>query len=160
MLAKGRNYWSTFPDSKKVVAISRREMIGNSVFSVADMFQIDTEADYTARVVAEENDNGTNTLKLDCTAKTEDAPYHRIEYWVEKNTSFPVRAKFYGTSGKHLKTLFVETRKKLAGRLRPEVVRMEDATVKGKTSWWKTKEMRSASIPDNVFTIEYLQNSR
>ncbi len=41
MLAKARNYWSTFPDSKRVVAISRKEMIGNSVFAVADIFQID-----------------------------------------------------------------------------------------------------------------------
>lgn len=160
MLAKDRNYWSTFPDSNRVVAISRREMIGNSVFAVADIFQIDAEQDYTPTIVGEEMENGLKLIHLDCAARHDKAPYHRIEYWVEAGTSFPVRARFYGLSGKHLKSLFIETRAQLAGRSRPETVRMEDAVVKGRTSWWKTKTMKSAKVPDNVFTTDYLQRGR
>lgn len=160
MLAKERNYWSTFPDSKRVVPISRREMIGNSVFAVADIFQIDTDEDYDPSIVAEETEGGITMFKLDCAARHEDAPYHRIEYWVEAGTSFPVKAKFYGVSGKHLKSLFVEARKQLAGRERPETVRMEDAVIKGRASWWKTKSMVAANVPDNVFTTDYLKSGR
>lgn len=160
MLAKERNYWSTFPDSKRVVPISRREMIGNSVFAVADIFQIDTDEDYEPTIVAEETENGVKMLKLDCAAKHDDAPYHRIEYWVEDGTSFPVKAKFYGVSGKHLKSLFIEARKQLAGRERPETVRMDDAVIKGRASWWKTKSMTPANIPENVFTTDFLKSGR
>jgi hypothetical protein len=160
MLARQRNYWSTFPDSHRVVSISRREMIGNSVFAVADIFQIDPDVDYDPTIVGETVENGVKLLKLECKARHDEAPYAKIEYWVEEATSFPVHADFYSTSGKHLKSLYIETRKQLAGRERPETVRMEDAVTKGRTSWWTTKEMKSANIPDNVFTQEFLKAGR
>jgi outer membrane lipoprotein-sorting protein len=160
MLAQGHSYWSTFPDSKKVVPISRKEMIGNSAFAVADLFQIDPDADYDAEIVAEETENNVKELKLNLKGKHDDVPYARIEYWVEATGYFPVKAKFFSVSGKHLKTLYTENRKDIAGRLRPEVTRMVDEVVKGHVSWWKTVDLKSASVPDNVFTREYLQLGR
>jgi outer membrane lipoprotein-sorting protein len=160
MLARGRSYWSTFPDSKRVVAISRKEMIGNSVFAVADLFQIDPQADYDPEIVAEETENNVKLLKLNLKGKHDEVPYDRIEYWVEEDGWFPVRAKFYGVSGKHLKTLITENRKQIAGRLRPEVTRMIDEVVKGHVSWWETKDMTPREFPDTVFTKEYLQQGR
>lgn len=158
MLAKGMSYWSTFPDSKKVVAISRREMIGNSAFALADIFQLDAEKDYDPEIVAEEAVDKAKALKLDLKAKHDEAPYARIEYWVEAEGYFPIKAKFYGVSGKHLKTMTMETRKEIAGRVRPEVSKMVDEVTKGHVSWWKTKSMTAANVPDNVFTKEYLKS--
>lgn len=160
MLARQHSYWSTFPDSKRVVAISRKEMIGNSVFAVADIFQIDPEDDYDPEIVAEEVENGVKLLKLNLKGKHPDVPYDRIEYWVEEKDSFPVKAKFYGVSGKHLKSLTIEERTQLAGRLRAGVTKMVDEVVKGHVSWWKTKTMKEMTVPDNVFTKEYLGQGR
>jgi outer membrane lipoprotein-sorting protein len=157
MLAKGMSYWSTFPDSKRVVAISRREMIGNSAFALADIFQMDVDNDYDPEIVAEEEVNKVKTLKLNLKGKHDEAPYARIEYWVEANGYFPVTAKFYGVSGKHLKTMTVETRKQIAGRERPEVTKMVDEVTSGHVSWWKTKSMVAAEPPDAVFTKDYLK---
>ena len=135
MLALGRSYWSTFPDSKRVVAISSREMIGNSAFALADIFQLDAENDYNTEIVGEEKEEGVDLLKLELKEKHKDAPYTRIEYWVEQKGSFPVKAKFYGPSGKHLKTMTVDSRKEIGGRLRPEVSRMVDEVTTGRVSW-------------------------
>jgi outer membrane lipoprotein-sorting protein len=158
MLAKGKNYWSTFPDSKRVTAISRREMIGNSVFALADLFQLNAETDYDATIVASEKDAaGVELLKLDLKGKHDEVPYNRIEYWVEAKDYFPVKAKFFGVSGKHLKSLDVETRATIAGRVRPEMSKMIDEVVTGRASWWKTKSMVVADPPDSVFTKEYLK---
>lgn len=158
MLAKGRRYWSTFPDSKRVVAISKKEMIGNSVFALADMFQIDAEADYEPLIDGSETMDGRDTLRLELRAKHDDAPYARITYWVEKGTSFPIKAKFYGVSGKHLKTLMVESRNQLAGRLRPDVTKMTDETIQGHISWWKTKTMVQEEVSEHVFSKEFLSS--
>jgi outer membrane lipoprotein-sorting protein len=160
MLAQGHSYWSTFPDSKRVVPISRKEMIGNSAFAVADLFQIDPDADYDAEIVAEETENNVKELHLNLKGKHESVPYARIEYWVEAQGYFPLRAKFYSVSGKHLKTLYTEDRKEIAGRLRPELTRMVDEVVKGHVSWWKTVSLQPAQVPDSVFTREYLQQGR
>ena len=158
MLAKGRRYWSTFPDSKRVVAISKKEMIGNSVFALADMFQIDADADYDPTIDDIDSLDGKEALRLELKAKHDDAPYAHITYWVEKTTSFPLKAKFFGVSGKHLKTLTVESRSTLAGRVRPDVTKMTDETVEGHVSWWKTKTMVREDIPDQVFSKDYLSS--
>ena len=158
MLAKGRNYWSTFPDSKRVVAISRREMIGNSAFALADIFQIDTESDYKLVGFKEiERKDKPTIVAINLKSKSSEAPYDAITYYLEKDGSFPTKAKFYGASGKLLKTMTIVSRAKIAGRLRPSVTRMVDESVKGKKSFWKTKEMKEAEIPDSVFTKDYLR---
>ena len=158
MLAKGRRYWSTFPDSKRVVAISKKEMIGNSVFALADMFQIDANTDYDPLIQAVETIDGRPALRLELTGKHEDAPYARITYWVEKDSFFPIQAMFYGVSGKHLKTLHVESRAVLAGKMRPAVTKMTDEIVKGHISFWKTKSMLSENVSDDVFSKEFISS--
>lgn len=159
MLAKGRSYWSTFPDSKRIVAISRREMIGNSAFALADIFQLDSEKDYDPAIVAEEVKDGMKLYKLSLKSKHEDTPYASIIYWVEVDGYFPNRAQFYGLSGKHLKTMTIDSRKPIAGRIRPEVTRMVDEITEGHISWWKTKRMDHADVPDQVFSKEYLKSN-
>lgn len=160
MLARGQSYWSTFPDSKRVVPISRREMIGNSAFAIADIFQLDADSDYDAKIVATATLNDKPVLLLELKAKHDEAPYACVEYWVTKKDSFPLKAKFYGVSGKHLKTMSIETIAKIGGRLRPSVTKMIDEAVKAHNSWWTTKSMTAANVPDMVFTQDYLRNQQ
>ncbi len=157
MLAKGRRYWSTFPDSRHVHLISKKEMIGNSAFAIADIFQIDPHEDYAPTIVGKEKNKGVELLHLTLLQKHEDAPYFRIEYWVEEKGSFPIKAEFYGVSGKHLKTMTVQSRKKLAGRSRPFVTQMVDEVTEGHLSWWKTTRMEAKDVPDTVFSKSYLR---
>ncbi len=157
MLANGNNYWSTFPDSKKVVTVSRKEMIGNSAFALADIFQLDADKDYDPTIAGEETVNGIVLLKLNLKAKRDEAPYAKIEYWVEKKDYFPVSAKFYSVSGKLLKSMSVEDRGKLGGRVRPSKVKMVDSVTKGKYSDWTTNTMDGEDLPDSLFNKDFLQ---
>lgn len=160
MLALGRNYFSTLPDSKRVVPISRRELIGNSAFAVADLFQIDTEKEYEPKIIGTETIDKAPATKLELTAISDDAPYAKIHYYVRPADSFPVKAQFYGVSGKLLKTLTVVSRRELAGETRPDQLRMDDNVTKGKFSVWNTESMAKKKIPDRVFTREYLQSQQ
>jgi hypothetical protein len=158
MLALGRNYFSTLPDSKRVVPISRRELIGNSAFAIADLFQIDTEKEYEPKFAGEETIANQKALRLELIALGDDAPYAKIHYFVRPADSFPVGARFYGISGKLLKTLTVISSRELGGMTRPDKLRMDDNVTKGKFSIWTTLEMTKKKIPDRVFTREYLQS--
>lgn len=160
MLALGRNYFSTLPDSKRVVPISRRELIGNSAFAVADLFQIDTEKEYEPKIVGTETTENAPATKLELTAISDDAPYARIHYFVRPADSFPVRAQFYGVSGKLLKTLTMTSKRELAGAIRPDKLRMDDNVTTGKFSIWNTLSMTKKNIPERVFTREYLQTQQ
>jgi hypothetical protein len=156
MLAVEHKYYSKFADSKKVVTISPREMLGNSVFAIADLFQLDADKDYDPTIIARETYGGVPCLKLELLKKHDEAPYARIIYIVEEKGYFPVVAQFFSETKKHLKTMTVEKRKKIAGRLRPELLKMKDEVVKDKVSFWLTKTMVGRDIPDQVFTKEYL----
>ncbi len=156
LLAVKNSYWSTFPDSKRVHAISRREAIGNSAFALADLFQMDTENDYDPDVVKSETVAGKKCLLLELKAKHSEAPYHRILYHVEEAGFFPVQAQFFGVSGKHLKTMTVEQRAVLNGRLRPKVLKMVDAVTKGKSSVWTTNKITPKTLPDKMFSVQFL----
>lgn len=156
LLAVKNSYWSTFPDSKRVHAISRREMIGNSAFALADLFQMDAENDYDPDIVKTEKVDDQMCLLLELKAKHSEAPYHRILYHVEETGFFPVRAQFFGVSGKHLKTMSVEKRGLLNGKIRPKVLKMVDAVVAGKTSMWTTNKITPKQLPDKMFSVQYL----
>ena len=157
MLSIGRKYWSTFPDSKFVLEISRREAIGNSAFAMADIFQIDVDTEYSVKLIGKEKLGKIECYKLELNQKIDDAAYFKIEYWASVKDTFPIQAKFYGQSGKHLKTMKLKKRMKLAGKIRPAIIQMKDEIKKNTYSIWTNRSMKSESFPANIFTKEYLK---
>jgi hypothetical protein len=155
LLLQGKNYWTKFRNTKKVIPIGRREAIGNSSFAIADVFQIDTE-EYDPTVVGEEVEQTKRILKVHMDARNKDAPYASIDYYVTAEDHFPVKALFFGVSGKHLKTLTVETSKEMGGMLRVETMRMSDAVLTDRYSIWHTKTLTIKEIPDQVFSKDYM----
>lgn len=157
MLAIGKKYWSKFPDSRRVVPIHRRELIGNSAFVVADLFAIDVDQDYTPKIIKHVIINKIKCILVRLIKKHNGAPYYRIDYYTTEKNYYPVKANFYSMSGKHIKTMIIEKSKKLAGKLRPSVMKMKDEVTKDRISWWYTKKIIITTIPENVFTKAYLR---
>jgi hypothetical protein len=156
MLVIGDQYWARFPDSQKVHKISRKEMIGNSVFQLVDLFQMDVRLDYSAKLIGQENLDGVDCYNIELTAKTDDAAYARVEYLIAKKDHFPMRAKFFSASNKHLRTLATTGRKNFSGVERPEGFVMTDEVTKGRFSRWNTISIKEKSISDSVFSKDYL----
>ncbi len=152
MLAIGKKYWSKFPDSKRVVEISRKEAIGNTAFEMGDLFQIDADKDYDPIDLKKEQD----LVKITLISKHPDTTYHKIDYYLTPD-SYPVRAKFYGVSDKHIKTMYIEKSGKLAGMIRPTKLKMVDEITPGKYSIWTTKKLTLKQIPDSIFSTSYLK---
>ena len=60
--------------------------------------------------------------------------YQRVLFWVKAANSHPVKAEFYTASGRLLKTALYEKFERMAGKLRPTRLVMEDALRKGEQS--------------------------
>jgi outer membrane lipoprotein-sorting protein len=157
MLAIKTRYWSKFPNSKRVIPISRREAIGNSAFAIADVFQMDTKEDYNVKIIGEELLDKQTVVKLQLDGKHNDAPYFRIHYYVRKSDNYPLKAEFYGASKQKLKTMTVLKSETLLGRMRPKELLMEDNITANRNSIWRTLSIKQADVPDAVFTQDYLR---
>jgi hypothetical protein len=152
MLVIGQQYFAKFRHSKSAIPISRREAVGNSTFALADIFQLNLD-DYSIESMKSAKDG---LLHLTLKARSTSVPYAQVEYYVDQKEHFPIRAEFYGISGKHLKSLFVEEKKKFNGTLRASKVRMDDVVQVDKKSWWITKKIIEKTVPQKVFTKDYL----
>lgn len=144
-------YWAKFPDSKKIHPISRREMLGNSVFGIIDLFQLDVVKEYKARIEGEVKIGDKDCFKAVLHAKHEEVVYRKVEYYIAKKDFFPVKARFYAESGRLLKTLYLTGRRKFGGQFRPNKFTMVDNVTKGRKSYWRTVSLRLVEIPAHVF---------
>jgi len=158
LLVIGRQYWASFPESKRIIELSRREMIGNSAFAIADIFQIDADEDYNVLDMKDGLEDKTPTLILSLKAKHKEAPYEAIRYVVTKQGYFPVKADFLSATGKLIKTMTVQQSATLAGMRRPSVLLMQDQVMKARTSTWKVIKMAKTTIPAGVFTKDSLRS--
>lgn len=156
MLVVQDKYWARFPDSKKVHSISRKEMIGNSVFQLVDLFQIDADKDFEAKLNGETKVGPNDCYRIHLTARSDEAPYASIDYYIVKKDNFPIRAQFFSISGKLIKTLEVNEKKMMGGMVRPSKFTMVDEVTKGRASVWYTKTLEQKRVPDTVFTVDFL----
>ena len=103
LLMQDRIMWFYDPASSSSVRVSpQQRLVGQA--SIGDVMTVDFTRDYKAATVGDETlpdaDNKPRAVvHLNLTATSDAAIYSRIEYWVEKDTSFPVKGRFYADSG-------------------------------------------------------------
>lgn len=127
MLFSGRDLWYYDPASHANIRLSpQQRLIGQA--SNGDIMATRFASDYTATRAGEEEVSDGEQVKRDCVklalgAATPTATYDRIEYWVEKGSYRPVKARFLSQSGQLLKTAYYRKFDTSLDSLRPmEVV--------------------------------------
>ena len=103
LLMLGDDMWIYLPDTSRPVRITPLERLSGDA-SNGDIARTNYAVDYTAAYVRDEKVGNENCYVLDLTAKRKGATYQRILYWVRVEDARPVRAEFYLTSGKHIKS--------------------------------------------------------
>lgn len=123
MLKDGGNIWFYDPVSKSTARISpQQRLLGQT--SNGDVMTINLSVDYNAEIkneqtIANADRQQVETYMLELSAKVNTANYHRIEYWVEKETAHPIRGYFYSASDRLLKIIFYRNYQDILGKLRP-----------------------------------------
>lgn len=123
ILFNGKDLWFFDPSSKASIRLSpQQRLLGQA--SNGDVVTVNFARDYQATTATEEDtqDGDRQTRRchrLDLSAATPDATYHRIEMWVDAATARPVKARFHSESGKLLKTAYYRRYQKVFGIERP-----------------------------------------
>ncbi len=103
LLMLGDDMWIYLPDTSRPVRITPLERLSGDA-SNGDIARTNYAIDYAATYVRDEKVGNEDCYVLDLTARRKGATYQRILYWIRTEDARPVRAEFYLTSGKHIKS--------------------------------------------------------
>jgi outer membrane lipoprotein-sorting protein len=164
VLLDGRVLWFYDPSSKASVRISpQQRLIGQA--SIADVLTVNLAVDYTGTLLGSEKiqdaaHQDRQCWHLDLKAANDQATYNRVEYWVEHDTSYPIKAKFYSDSGRLLKILYYRGFQEQLGRIRPTEGIIIDAVDTSLVTTVEFGDQRFQDIPEAWFQREYLPRLR
>lgn len=162
VLLDGSEMWFYDPDSHASVRISpQQRLLGQA--SDADVVTVNLAHDYTATLVGDASVpdyQGRSRVcwHLNLKAATSAAMYSRIDYWVEKNTFQPIKAKYYADSGQVLNIAYYGKYQEELGGKRPTEIIILDAVNKSLVTVMNYSDFRPASIPDAWFQRSFLPN--
>ena len=152
-LRLGDNMWLYIPNVGKPVRITSLQSVVGGVFNNADILRIDYTAEYNAEKVEEEKDTHVLHLK----ARTGEVAYDRLKMWVDRKLLLPVKIEAYAASGLMIKTLHFKDIKDFGGGIRrPAAVETDSPLYKGYKSVMLYSQLKKSSLPDEVFTLNYL----
>ena len=164
VLLDGRSFWFFDPASQASVRISAQQRLTGQA-AIGDVLTVNLAADYSASVAGEETIDDAAREKRACwrlelKAATETAVYNRVEYWVEKDTSRPVKGKFYSDSGRLLKTIYYRNYTERLGAVRPAEAVILDAVDSSLATIATFGDSRFQEVPDAWFQRDYLPRLR
>ena len=151
MLRSGDNMWLYLPNLKRATRVANRDNFQGGDFNNADVLRVNYAQDYDGKRVPSED---AAAWKLELKAKHENTAYERIELWLRKKDSMPLRGRFYGTSGQLLRSAeFSEFTELEKGYVRPTRVVMQNELMKARRSEMRITELkRHVEAPAQRFT--------
>ncbi|HZZ91215.1 MAG TPA: outer membrane lipoprotein-sorting protein [Usitatibacter sp.] len=164
VLLDGRSFWFFDPASQSSVRISAQQrLVGQA--AIGDVLTVNLGADYTASLTGEETIDDAARQKRACwhlelKPATDTAVYNRVEYWVEKDTSRPVKGKFYSDSGRLLKVIYYRNYTDRLGAVRPAEAVILDAVDSSLATIATFSDSRFQDVPDAWFQRDYLPRLR
>ncbi len=103
LLMLGDDMWVYLPDTSRPVRITPLERLTGDA-SNGDVARTNYAADYSPVYLRTEKVGTVDCYVLELTAKRKGATYQRILFWIREEDARPVKAEFYLTSGKHIKS--------------------------------------------------------
>jgi hypothetical protein len=164
VLFNGTNLWFFDPSSKASVRISpQQRLIGQA--ANGDVVTTNLATDYAGRQIADESIKDADGVlkecwRIDAVPKRPVAVYGRIEYWIERGTSRPVKAKFYADSGRLLKIAYYRGYGVALGQTRPLETVIIDAIDANLVTVMNTRDYVAQSVPEIWFQRDYLPQVR
>lgn len=152
-LRLGDNMWLYIPNVGRPIRITSMQSVVGGVFNNADIMRLDYSVEYG--VAALSADQGQYLLELK--AKSGAVAYDRLKMWVLKKELVPTRIDCYAATGMLIKTLHFKEIKDIGdGVVRPAVMETDSPLYKGYRSIMVSANLKKRSLPDEVFTLNYL----
>ena len=163
-LLDGTVLWFYDPASKASVRISpQQRLIGQA--SIGDVLTVNLAVDYTgtlagAETIEDSARKNRECWHLDMKAANDHATYNRVEFWIEKQTYYPIKAKFYSDSGRLLKILYYGKFASELGGIRPTEAIIIDAVDSALVTRIDFGDYQYQEIPESWFQRDYLPRLR
>lgn len=152
-LRLGDNMWLYIPNVGKPLRITSLQSVVGGVFNNADIMRLDYHVEYDVQQLADEGDE----YLLDLKAKSGAVAYDQLKMWVDKGTVIPTKIECYTATGLLIKTLYFKERKPFDDEtMRPAVIETDSPLYKGYRSIMVFARIKKRSIPDEVFTLDFL----
>lgn len=156
-LRLGENMWLYIPNVGKPIRITSLQSVIGGVFNNADILQLDFSEEYSVERAEEKPGGYVLSLK----AKTGAVAYDRLTMQVDKKVLLPLTIEAYAASGLLIKTLRYSEIKDFGGGIRrPSVLETDSPLFKGYKSLMVWAKLRKRTLPDEVFTLDYLPRAK
>jgi outer membrane lipoprotein-sorting protein len=150
LLMLGDDMWVYLPDTSRPVRITPLERLSGDA-SNGDVARTNYAVDYTPLYLRAEKVGGVECHVLELTAKRKGATYQRILYWLRAEDARPVRAEFYLTSGKHIKSATFDDYGQVSGKTQLRRLTLYDEIRHTSHSLLEYSQTGARDLPDKLF---------
>jgi len=164
MLKNGNILWFYDPASKASVRMSpQQRLLGQA--SNGDVLTVNLAKDYAATLAGTEQIQDADrkpreTWRLELTAVDESVTYHRIEYWIERDSFQTVKGRFFSDSGRLLKTAYYRKIEMQLGGPRPTEAIIIDGVDTNLVTRMNFVDYKARDIPESWFQRDFLPRFR
>ncbi len=150
LLMLGDDMWIYLPDTSRPVRITPLERLSGDA-SNGDVARTNYAIDYSAVYVRTEKVGSEECHVLELTARRKGATYQRILYWLRAEDARPVRAEFYLTSGKHIKSATFDEYAPSGGKMLLRRLTLYDEIRHNSHSVLEYSDTAPRDLPDKLF---------
>jgi outer membrane lipoprotein-sorting protein len=150
LLMLNDDMWIYLPDTSRPVRITPLERLSGDA-SNGDVARTNYAVDYKPTYVRAEKVGAQSCYVLELTARRKGATYQRILYWVRVEDARPVRAEFYLTSGKHIKSATFDDYAQSSGKMLLHRLTLFDEIRHGSHSVLEYSGSSPRALPDKLF---------
>jgi outer membrane lipoprotein-sorting protein len=150
LLMLGDDMWVYLPDTSRPIRITPLERLSGDA-SNGDVARTNYAVDYIPSFVRAEKVGGVECHLLDLAAKRKGATYQRILYWLRISDARPVRAEFYLTSGKHIKSATFDEYMQIGGKSLLRKLTLYDEIRHNSHSVLEYSNPAPRDLPDKLF---------
>ncbi|MCK5918836.1 MAG: outer membrane lipoprotein-sorting protein [Cocleimonas sp.] len=160
MLRNGNEIWFYDPAAKNSIRMSAQQRLMGQA-STGDVMTSNFALDYHAKLMGEAVIKDAarkphTTYHLRMVAKTNEVAYASADYWVEKGTHHPIKAKFYSKSKRLMKIAYYTNFQHQLGGIRPTQVLIIDGIDTSKVTKLQMSHFKAITIPEAWFQRSYL----
>jgi outer membrane lipoprotein-sorting protein len=150
LLMLGDDMWIYLPDTSRPIRITPLERLSGNA-SNGDVARTNYVVDYAPVYLRTEKVGTDNCYVLDLTARRKGATYQRILYWLRVEDARPVRAEYYLTSGKHIKSATFDEYASIGGRSQLIRMTLYDEIRHNSHSILEYSHIAPRELPDKLF---------
>jgi len=150
LLMLGDDMWIYLPDTSPPIRITPLERLSGDA-SNGDVARTNYAVDYSPVYLRTEKQGSEQCFVLELKARRKGATYQRILYWLRVEDARPVRAEFFLTSGKHIKTATFDEYTPSAGKMLLRRLTLYDEIRHNSHSVLEYSGAAPQDLPDKLF---------